>query len=141
LPPREALAVMDCLAQPEAPPRAEPRDGAPPGERLGIVRLGRVEDRQRYGAEPLVGVVKQCASAFETLLHGGGGNPRSDASAVGLSSELRSALGEVVLTMRLLDGCEACRPVPPQMQALPEQVPRGPQRRRLDGRLGQQAAA
>lgn len=141
LPPREALEVMDVREPHEAQHGADPRARAQPSARVGSVLLGRGADRQLHVAEPGVVGGNQCESDCETLWHGRIGTPRGTARAVGLISDRLADLGEGVLPRRIVDVGEAFRPFPPQLSAPPEQGPRGPHRRRLAVRWGQQAAA
>jgi hypothetical protein len=122
LPPGATLAVMALRAEPEAQALAEARHGAPPVERVGVVRRGRVADGPRDVAEPLVIVTTPGQVDGDPWLPGGLGNPCGDAGAMGGVGHLRPHLREVVLTVRMWPGCEACRPLAHEMPAPTAQV-------------------
>jgi hypothetical protein len=109
LPTGKALQVMACIQQHQAHKLAEPRDGAAPGEGVGVVWLGGVEHGQLQGAAQAVIVVNPGEVPCETLVHGRVPASLCHAVAVGLVGELLATLGEVVLArgMRGLLGAAA----------------------------------
>jgi hypothetical protein len=115
LSPGEGLDVRDFLEPDSTQDLAEPRHRAQQGERVGVVLLGRVEDGELHVAEHLVVVSKQRQIDFDTCRHGGLGTPLGNASAVRLRGALLPPLGQIVLTMRMLDVGEQFRALAHQL--------------------------
>ena len=103
LAPWTPLDSMKLIEQPQAQELTDPWDGTQQGEGVGVMRLGRCEDRQVEVPEPLVLVAQEGASACAPLRHGGIGKPLSHAMAVGLVGALRANLRPVVLARGMLD--------------------------------------
>src|SRR5215475_4227851 len=87
LAPWEPLDSVNLIEQPQAQELADPRGGTQQGEGVGVMLLGRFEDRQFAGAEQRVIVAKQGKVACDTLLHSGIGKALSNAGAVRLVSD------------------------------------------------------
>jgi hypothetical protein len=98
---------------------ADARDGAPPVVELGLVRLGRLDDRPFNVVEPRSVVGNQGEVAGDPLLHSGRREPRRQATPLRLVGQLLSERGPVVLTVRLLDVREALGVCARQRQAVP----------------------
>ena len=99
----EALAGLDCIPQYQAAERADPRDRAPPVERVGVVRLGCGADGPLHGAPQLVVVAHQRAVDGDALVPRGSGKALGDASAVGLRGPLLAKRGPGVRAVGGLD--------------------------------------
>jgi hypothetical protein len=117
-----ALDGMDCIPQHQAQKRTDPRDGASPGERVGITRLGRGEDSQCHVTEPVVVVPKQRQLDCDALLHRGIGKPRGHAVAGGLRDHLVPDLAPVVLTVGVLDMGESLCAFAHEVDPAPEEI-------------------
>src|SRR5262249_61702579 len=110
LDPGETREVMQLIEEPQTQALAEARDGAQPVERVGVVRLRRLQARQcRIAAQPVV-VVKQRQGNCKTLLYRGIGKPRRATGAVRLVSQLLADFREGSLPLGLLDRREPLRP-------------------------------
>ena len=141
LSPGAARDSVQRLAAPQAPDRADPWAGAPPGERVGVVRLGRVAARPLDVAAPCVRVAQPCEVDVETLRHSGSGTPLGHPVAGGCVGELLPHLGPVVLARGVLERRQPLGPCAQPMHPAPQQGARGAHRRRIHLGLWEQAPA
>jgi hypothetical protein len=137
----ETRAVMHLSQPHEAQDFANARHCLEQVERLGIVRLRRVDEVSLQVAQEMIVGVEQRQVPFQAFLDRRVGEPRSDARAVGFVGQLFPDLGPVVLAMRLLDVAQQRRPVPGERHPAPEQVTGRPQIGGIDVRLREPAAA
>ncbi len=122
LDPRDAGEIMHLVEQHHSHNLADAGDRWEPVEGLGVLRLGRLHDRQFDIAASRVIAVNQGEVDFPTLVHCRSGQPRGDPVAVGLVGALRPKLRQGVLPVGLLHGGQECRTCTRQMPAAPEQI-------------------
>jgi hypothetical protein len=134
LDPREAAEVVDFVEQYETENRADAWYGLPQRQGVLVMLGGGFEDGQFHVAEQFCVVVSQGMVDCDTLRHGGLGTPLSDTIAVRLLGDLLAACGQVRLASGMLDVGYPLRPCAHQMQAVPEEISRGPHLGRV--RLG-----
>jgi hypothetical protein len=132
---------MDFIQQHQTQNLTDARNGAQLVERIGIVLLGRFENGQFHIAEQAVVVVNEREIDFDALLHRRIGKPLGDAVAVRLVGNLLANLGQVVLTIGILDVPEQLRALAHQVHPAPEQVTGGAHRCRRDRGLRDHPAA
>jgi hypothetical protein len=109
-------------------------------DRLGLVRLRRVDDGSLQVAEALIVGVDQRQISGQALLDRRVGKPLRDARTVGFGGQLFPDLRQVVLAIRLLDVAQPLRPLPGARPAASEQVAGGAHLCGIDLRLREHPA-
>jgi hypothetical protein len=94
---------MDFIEQHQGQALPHPRDGAQAGAGVGIVRRGAFDAGEFQVSEELIVVGNQGQVALEALVHGGVSKALGDPVAVGLLGDLLADLGQVILTVSILD--------------------------------------
>jgi hypothetical protein len=138
--PREALAVMHLIQEPEAQnvPHAGPRTEQI--ESMGIMLFGRVENGQLQLVQQAVSSVDPGEVHLDPLVRRRIGKPRGDPMAIGLIGDLLPDLRSIVLTIRSLDLREEFRSFAQEGHAASEQIPSGAPRRGIARGLREHAA-
>jgi hypothetical protein len=122
---REPLHVMDLVEQDHTQDVPDAGYGAQEVQGSRTVLLGSGHEVSRQIAEALVVGAKQGEVHVDALLHGGIGTPLGHAVTGGLLGNLLPDLGQVVLTVGVLDVGQALGPCAREIQAAPEQIPGG----------------
>jgi hypothetical protein len=130
----DAREVMDGLAPRHAAARAQPRERAPPGERVGVVGLGRAAEGQCHVAAQVVIGADQGQRDLDPLLDGGVRTPLGHANAGRVVGELLPPRGPVLRAVGLRERGQPRRPLAPPMPP-PEPIPWGAQGGRRPRRL------
>jgi hypothetical protein len=137
---REPLQVMALGAQDHTQDVPDAGYGAQEVQGSRTVLLGSGHEGSRQLAAALVVGAKQGEVHCDALLHGGIGNPLGHAVTGGLIGNLFPDLGQVVLTVGVLDVGQERGPFPREIQAAPEQIPGGAHLGRIHLGLGAHAA-
>ena len=140
-PPGEAGQGMEGVEQHEAAPLAEPRHGGPQRPRVGVRRVGGLDDRECAVAPPLVVLGAEGAGDGDALVPSGLGPAVGDAITVRFGGALLADLGPVVLTLGRVDMGQKLRALAQQGGAAAAEGTGGAPRRRRDPGLGEHASA
>ena len=111
---------MNLLQEDQRQDCANPGDRVQPVQRLGMVLLRRVNDGSLQVVAYLVVGTNEREVYLNALCHGGIGKPFRDASPVRLLGQLLSNLGQIGLTVGMLDMREHLGPCACEMHAAPQ---------------------
>ena len=139
MPPRAAVALMDCRERDQAAHFAHPWHRLQTVEGGGVLVPSGLHDLPCQGRQQTVRGSNPGEVHCEACVHSGGRNACSHPLTVGCVGALRAALGPVVLAVGVWDMCQACGPLAQEKQAPPPEVARGPPLRRRDRGLGEHA--
>ena len=141
LPPWKAVHVLDVVQEHQASHLANPRHGWQTGEGVGVGWFCWAHARQLQVHQQLIVVVQPGQIHCDTFLHRRSGTTCSDPSAIRVVGNLFPDLGQVLLTVRMLDVAEQFRPFAHQRHPPPQSIAGGAHLRRIDLGLGQHTTA
>ena len=141
MPARKALNVLDLIEQDQGQDLPDPRHGLEPRKSLYVVGLGTARKIEFHLAEQLVIVIKERHIYLYRLADTGIGEMVSHVFAVRFVCESFADLGEIVLTIGIVNVGSEFGALARQVTATTEQVAGGPHLRRIDVRLGNHPAA
>jgi hypothetical protein len=141
LPPGKAHKIMPRIQEDQSQDVANPGNSWPPGQRLGIGWLCRVDAGSLQVVEDLVVVTNEPQVYRKALWHGGIRTPLGDASAVRLIRQFLPNLGQSVLAVGMLEMREPRGPFARERPAAPQEVAGRPPRGGRDRGVGEQATA
>ena len=141
LEPWEARASRAFIQPYQGENLADAWDRAPPVAGVGIVVLGQLDTRQRQLAEQVVSVRDPGAVPLDTLRDRRRGKARGAAGAMGLVGDVLADGGQMVLTVRMVEGGEARCPCAPPRPPAPEPITGGAPLGGIDVRRREHRAA
>lgn len=133
--------IVDCIEQYEAAELADTGHGVSQIQALRIVVLGGLQDGEFQSLEQLVIIGKERQVDCNGLGDCGIGTALGNTVTSGVVGDLFAKLGEVVLTVRILDMSQKRSALTHQVGAAPHEVTGGAPRGRIDLGLRQHAAA